>query len=112
MKKFVLILLVILGVISIIFGIFVTKEATRVDIKSYREDIVHLEDSIRELRSSISRYQSKLDSLQKEKVKIHVQIKEILKENEEVDRVLAAGDWDTNIRFLTEFLSKEDSLKE
>mgnify|MGYP000873377719 CR=1 FL=1 len=111
MRKIVPILLIV-GVILIIFAIFVGKDTTKVDITPYKMDILHLEDSIKELRSNIYHYQSKLDSLQEEREKIHVQIKEILKENEEIDRILVNGDWDANIRFLTEFLSKEDTLGE
>lgn len=110
MRKFVTILLIVLGVISIIFAIFVTRGEHKVPIEPYKEDIIHLEDSIKELRDSIRQYQSSLDNLQKEREKIHIQVKEILKENEEIDRVLTNGDWDANIRFLTEFLSKKDTL--
>ena len=113
-NKKVNILLVIIGIMAILFAIFAynrTPQRISVPPKEYMEHIKELEDSIRMLRVDIHQYQKRLDTLKKERTKVEYQIKEIIKDNEKTDRILANGDWDTNIRFLTDFLSKKDSVQ-
>lgn len=101
------------GIIAIIFAIFayngrVTDTGVSVEIRETR--VKELKDSIEALRMEIASFKKRVDSLNSERDRIRVQIKKILIENEKVDRVLANGDWDANIRFLSDFLSKEDTL--
>ena len=100
------------GIIAIIFAIFayngrVTDTGVSVEIREAR--VKELKDSIEALSMEIASFKKRVDSLNSERDKIRVQIKKII-ENEKVDRVLANGDWDANIRFLSDFLSKEDTL--
>lgn len=105
----------VVGIIAIIFAIFAyngggTDTGVSVDIHEAR--VRELTDSIRTLRAEIASFRERVDSLNAERDKIRIQIKKILVENEKVDRVLANGDWDANIRFLSDFLSKENNLGE
>lgn len=81
---------------------------SRVD---YTEQIRVLTDTISKLRKDIETYQDEIDSLSLESEKIKEEIGIIIRSNEETNHMLANGSWDDNIRFFTEFLSKEDSTE-
>lgn len=80
--------------------------------KEYQHLIMSLNDSISILREDFVKYQEEISKLDLERENIHNEIEIILKENEKIDAYLANGDWDYNIKFLTEFLSREDSVPE
>lgn len=82
------------------------------DITIYEEKIQNLNDTIKGLKEDIAKYQAQIDTLEVERDSIRKEIELIINDNEKVDSELSNGDWDTNIKFLTEFLSKKDNMGE
>lgn len=77
----------------------------------YKKNIQVLNDTIKLLQGDIEKYQKEIERIDKERHEVIKEIEQILKENEKVDAELSNGDWDTNIRFLTEFLSEKDPVE-
>lgn len=110
------IFLAILTAVAIIIAIFALSRSNSEsscpikDFDNYEENMKALNDTIKELKSDIARYKERIDQIDLEREHIKEELKVIIKDNEKVDTELANGDWDTNIKFLTDFLSEEDSL--
>lgn len=108
------ILLIVVAVIAILIAIFALGRSDKTyyskDNKEYEENIRNLNDTIKGLKGDIAKYQQEINRLDLERVKIKRNLKLIIRDNEKVDSELANGSWDTNIKFLTDYLSKEDSL--
>ena len=79
---------------------------------TYEEDIRILNDTIKELRKDITKYETEIERLDFEREKIRKELELIIEDNEKMDAKLINGDLDTNIKFLSDFLSKEDNLGE
>lgn len=111
-KSKVNIFLVIIAIIALIIAIFAFSRSDHSypDTSEHEETVRLLSDSIRELKDDIARYRSEIEKLDLEREEIRKRLDEILRDNEKTDSELANGDWDTNIKFLTKFLSKKDSL--
>lgn len=75
--------------------------------EQYAENIRVLNDSIQLLKNNIEKYQSDIDSLNLERTKVREVVKTIIQHNEEIDLLIVNGSVDDNVRFLTEFLSKD-----
>lgn len=71
-----------------------------------------LNDSIATLRSDLIQYEEEIRKLNLERDRIRSEIKIIFKDNEKINSYIANGGWDYNLRFLTDFLSDEDSVGE
>lgn len=95
--------------IAIIIAIFVgSKEETPgIHIKDYTEDIRSLNDSIVSLQKEIEEYERCIAEIEFEKQKLRKVITEILEENEKTDSAIVNGDLDANVRFLSDYLSKD-----
>lgn len=107
------IFLAILGIGAIIIAIFALSRSNSVSpipTQEYEENIRVLNDTIRVLKEDIAKYKQEIERIDLEREKIKKELELIVKDNEKVDTELANGDWDTNIRFLSDFLSKEDTL--
>lgn len=78
----------------------------------YTESIRLLTDTISGLRNEITRYEEEIARIDLERENIKKELQLIIEGNEKVDNALANGDWDDNIKFLSEFLSEKDSLGE
>lgn len=108
------ILLIVVAVIAILIAIFALGRSDKTyyskDNKEYEENIRNLNDTIKGLKGDIAKYQQEINRLDLERVKIKKELEIIIRDNEKVDSELANGSWDTNIKFLTDYLSKEDSL--
>lgn len=108
------ILLIVVVVITILFVIFALnrEEETKYiqDNKKYEDNIRNLNDTIKSLKGDIAKYQYEINRLDLERVKIRKELELIIRDNEKIDAELANGSWDDNIKFLTDYLSKEDSL--
>ena len=101
------ILLIVVAVIAILFAIFALS---RSGDRKYKENIRNLNDTIKSLKGDIAKYQYEINRLDLERVKIRKELELIIRDNEKIDTELANGSWDDNIKFLTDYLSKADSL--
>ena len=108
------ILLIVVAVIAILFAIFALSRSGDTkyikDNKKYEENIRNLNDTIKSLKGDIAKYQYEINRLDLERVKIRKELELIIRDNEKIDAELANGSWDDNIKFLTDYLSKADSL--
>lgn len=106
------IFLVAIAVGAIIIAIFAlsrTDEPSQLHIMEYEEGIRELSDSIRLLKDDIAKYKVEIERIDLEREQLRKKLKQIIEDNEKVDIELANGDWDNNIKFLTDFLSEENS---
>ena len=111
--KRVTIILATMAIVVIFIGIFAFSRDTSVktfDEKAYKENIQMLNDTIKELKKDIARYELEIQRIDRERETIQKELELITKSNEKIDNELANGDWDDNIRFLTEYLSKKDNM--
>ena len=108
------ILLIVVAVIAILFAIFALSRSGDTkyirDNKKYEENIRNLNDTIKSLKGDIAKYQYEINRLDLERVKIRKELELIIRDNEKIDAELANGSWDDNIKFLSDYLSKADSL--
>ena len=107
------IFLVIITVVAIIIAIFALNRSSSVSpvpTEEYEENIRVLNDTIRVLREDIAKYKLEIERIDLEREKIRKELELIIRDNEKVDTELANGDWDANIKFLSDFLSEEDTL--
>lgn len=104
----------VVAIAAIFIAIFAVEGSRNVlpDITIYEDNIQNLTDTIKSLKEDIAKYQAQIDTLEVERDSIRKEIELIIKDNEKVDSELSNGDWDTNIKFLTEFLSKNNTLGE
>lgn len=108
------IFLVILAVLAIIIAIFALSRSDDsvypIPTQEYEENIRMLNDTIKTLKGDIAKYKQEIENIDLEREKIKKEMELIIRDNEKVDTELANGDWDTNIGFLSDFLSEEDTL--
>lgn len=107
------IFLVVLAALAIIIAIFALSRSNSVSpipTQEYEENIRVLNDTIRSLKEDITKYKLEIERIDLEREKIKKELELIIRDNEKVDTELANGDWDTNIKFLSDFLSEEDTL--
>ena len=108
------IFLVILAVLAIIIAIFALSRgsdtASVISTQEYKENIRVLNDTIKSLKEDIAKYKLEIERIDLEREKIKKELELIMRDNEKVDSELANGDWNTNIKFLSDFLSEEDTL--
>ena len=99
---------------AIIIVIFVAMRSGRTKVSdtsdAYNRSIVELSDTIKELQGNIAKYEEAIENLENANKGIKKEIIQLIKDNEKTDSKLANGDWDYNIKYLTEYLSKKDSL--
>ena len=105
-----LVILVIGAIIIAIFALSRSNSVSPIPTQEYEENIRVLNDTIRVLKEDIAKYKQEIERIDLEREKIKKELELIVKDNEKVDTELANGDWDTNIRFLSDFLSEEDAL--
>ena len=102
--------IVVIG--AIIIAIFALNGSnSAVPTKEYEENIRMLNDTIKGLKDDIVKYKLEIERIDLEREKIKKEMELIIRDNEKVDAELANGDWDTNIEFLSDFLSKGDTLE-
>ena len=103
----------IIGIILVLAGaLYYDVQERRRYYEEYQHTLRSLNDSISLLKNDMLQYKEEIEKLDLERDSIRKEIKIIIKDNEEIDTRLANGDWDYNIRFLTDFLSSEDSVSE
>lgn len=108
------ILLIVVAVIAILFAIFALSRSGDTKYiqnnKKYEDNIRNLNDTIKSLKGDIAKYQYEINRLDLERVKIRKELELIIRDNEKIDAELDNGSWDDNIKFLSDYLSKADSL--
>lgn len=109
------IFLAIVTTIAIIIAIFamnrsVPSEYPLYTPEDYERNIKVLNDTIQELKRDIAIYETEIDRIEFERIKIKKELELIIKDNEKIDNELSNGDWDYNIHFLTDYLSEKDSV--
>lgn len=113
-KSKVNVVFIIIAVIAIAVAIFSLSKSSSnppiIDFEIYEDNIRTLNDTIKKLKEDILLYQKEIERIDLEREKIRQQLNQIIKENEDTDIELSNGDWDYNIKFLSDFLSKKDSL--
>lgn len=102
--------LVIGAIIIAIFALNRSDSASSISTKEYEENLRILNDTIRVLKEDIAKYKLEMERIDLERENIKKELKLIIKDNEKIDTELSNGDWDINIEFLSDFLSKEDTL--
>ena len=115
--KKVSIIFAVLAVIVVIIAIFAVKEELSLKKEGYYSDdyessLQVLQDTIQKLRKDIAYYEQEIQKIDLEREVLRKELKRIIEDNEKVDTELANGDWDYNIRFLSEYLSEKDSVGE
>lgn len=116
-SKKVSIIFAVLAVIVVIIAIFAVKEEMSLKNEVYTEEdyetnLQILKDTIQKLQKDIAYYEQEIQKIDLEREVLREELKRIIEDNEKVDTELANGDWDVNIRFLSEYLSKKDSVGE
>lgn len=101
-------IIVILAIIIAIFALNRSDSAAM--MKQYEDNIKVLEDTIKTLKNDIANYELEIKRIDLEREKIKKELKHIIEDNEKTDSDIANGDIDTNIEFLSDFLSEKDSL--
>lgn len=108
------IFLLFVAFVAIIIAIFALTrtESPSVPVyteKEYNESMQCLIDTIKTLKGEIAKYQEDIDRIELDRQAMRKELEQILKDHEKTDSELANGDWDGNIRFITDYLSKKDS---
>lgn len=111
MKNKVNIFLAVVTVLAILFAIFELSKSGYhgISYEEHEKNMQMLSDTIEALRKNITRYEEQVDKIGLERDNLRKEIKRILSDGESVNRGLSAGDWDTNVKFLAEFLSESGS---
>ena len=112
-KKVVILFLAALAVCAFIFIIFVPKSSVtssspQITYEEYLEKIKVLNDTIQELKGDVAKFEAEMVLLKGQREVLEQQIEIILKEYEKKDSAIANGDWEYNIRFLSDYLSEID----
>lgn len=109
----VLVVFLILGIAAVLLGaLYYDVQERKRYYEEYQKSLMSLNDSIATLRSDLAQYEVEIKKLDLERDSIRSEIKIIFKDNEKINSYIANGGWDYNLRFLTDFLSNEDSVGE
>lgn len=103
-------ILTISAIIIAIFAINRSNSGFSISTKEYEENIRVLNDTIKVLKEDIAKYKQEIERIDLERKNIKKELELIIRDNEKVDTELVNGDWDTNIKFLSNFLSEKDTL--
>lgn len=116
MKNKVILILAIVAIGALIFVIFAPKRSNSTiitpDKKEYEKSIRILNDTIEELRGDIAKFETEMTFIELERKVLRQQLNELLKEYEKKNSAIADGNWDYNIKFLSDYLSEIDSGRE
>lgn len=79
-------------------------------IEAYQHQALVLDNKITDLEGKISQYRDSVVALEETKKSLEKRLQNIRQENEQIVAYIISSDTDWNIRFLSEYLSKEDCL--
>ena len=80
-------------------------------IEVYKQQVETLDRKVTSLETSISHYKDSVATLEKARILLEWQLQHIRQENEQTVAHIVSSDTDWNIRFLSEYLSEEDSVR-
>lgn len=99
------ILLIITGIVLIFVIVYYVNKDRNDYRRNYEQRISELQDSLNVLNRTIQKNTLVIDSLKLKKEIVKEVIKYIEKENEKVDNWIVVSGADTNIRYLSDYLS-------
>lgn len=102
---------VLVAAICLLVGMYLRPTYNAPTSKMYNRSIKDIEDTIKSLKEDIVKYEIEISRLDKERESLRNNVRIILRDNEKIDSSIVNGDWDDNIRFLSDFLSEEDSMR-
>ena len=102
----------LIAAVCLLVGMYLRPTYNAPTLKKYSRNIKEIEDTIKSLKEDIVKYEIEISRLDKERESLRNNVRTILKDNEKVDSSIVNGDWDDNIRFLSDFLSEKDSVWE
>lgn len=115
----VILLAILVTAVTVIFcanyigGMSSDYEASqRYQQERYLHNIRVLNDTIISLNRRIASYREEIERIDLEREKLRKELRQIFSHNEKIDTELSNGDWDYNVRFLTDYLSKEGDCGE
>ena len=105
---------IVAAIIIVIFVAIRSGKTTPIDNSSdeYLNGITELSDTISELKGNILKYEEAIKKLEEANKGVREELIQLIKDNEKTDSMLSNSSWDYNIKYLTEYLSKKDSLGE
>lgn len=101
----------LVAAICLLVGMYLRPTNNAPTSKVYDRGIKDIEDTIKSLKEVISSYEVEISRLDKERESLRSNVRIILRDNEKIDSSIVNGDWDDNIRFLSDFLSEKDSVR-
>lgn len=101
----------LVAAICLLVGMYLRPTHSAPTSKVYDRGIKDIEDTIKSLKEVISSYEVEISRLDKERESLRSNVRIILRDNEKIDSSIVNGDWDDNIRFLSDFLSEKDSVR-
>ena len=101
----------LVAAICLLVGMYLRPIHSAPTSKVYDRGIKDIEDTIKSLKEVISSYEVEISRLDKERESLRSNVRIILRDNEKIDSSIVNGDWDDNIRFLSDFLSEKDSVR-
>lgn len=101
----------LVAAICLLVGMYLRPTYNAPTSKVYDRGIKDIEDTIKSLKEVISSYEVEISRLDKERESLRSNVRIILRDNEKIDSSIVNGDWDDNIRFLSDFLSEKDSVR-
>lgn len=106
-----------LAIIMILVGMMLhaifkpTELETPLPTKLDETELQNLRDTITELRANIEYYNGEIERLSQEKEKFKNELQQIVKANEAEIKNIIDGDVVYNTKFLSDYLSKSDSME-
>lgn len=101
----------LIAAVCLLVGMYLRPTYNAPTSKKYDKSIKEIEDTIKSLKEDIVKYEIEISRLDKERESLRNNVRTILRDNEKVDSSIVNGDWDDNIRFLSDFLSEKDSVR-
>lgn len=80
------------------------------DDTHHQQAVKELQENIQNLEVQIKEYKIQIEEIARQRDEFKTVMDKVIRENENTNIELTNGDWDTNIKFLSKYLSEKDSL--